>query len=102
MTAALEGQQHALAALYPRERLGTHCTEGWVGPRAGLDGRKISSPTGFDPEPSSSVAQSLYRLSYRAKLYYYILVHIIPGEPVNILSDFPEDYPGGRESLMFS
>jgi len=24
-----------------------------VGPRAGLDGRKISSPPGFDPGPSS-------------------------------------------------
>jgi hypothetical protein len=24
--------------LYPRERTGTHCTGGWVGPRAGLDG----------------------------------------------------------------
>jgi hypothetical protein len=23
--------------LYPRERPSTHCTEGWVGPRAGLD-----------------------------------------------------------------
>jgi hypothetical protein len=23
--------------LYPRERPGTHCTAGWVGPRAGLD-----------------------------------------------------------------
>jgi hypothetical protein len=23
--------------IYPRERLGTHCTGGWVGPRAGLD-----------------------------------------------------------------
>jgi hypothetical protein len=23
--------------LYPREILGTHCTGGWVGPRAGLD-----------------------------------------------------------------
>ena len=30
-------QRHALAALYPRERHCTHCTEGWVGPRAGLD-----------------------------------------------------------------
>ena len=38
---------------YPRERQGTHCTGGWVGPRAGLDGRKISSPSGFDPGPSS-------------------------------------------------
>jgi len=46
-TAALEGvsgQQHALAALYPRERPGTHFTEGWLGPRAGLFGQKISSP----------------------------------------------------------
>ena len=33
----------------PRERPGTLCTGGWVGPRAGLDGRKISYPPGFDP-----------------------------------------------------
>ena len=46
----VSGQQHAPAALYhPGERLGTNCTGGWVGPRAGLDGRKISSPPGFDP-----------------------------------------------------
>jgi len=49
----VSGQQHAPAALYPRERPGTHCTGGWVAPRAGLDGRKISSPPGFDPGPSS-------------------------------------------------
>ena len=51
MTVALEGvsgQQHAPAALYPRERPGTNFTGGWVGPRAGLDGGKISSPPGFD------------------------------------------------------
>jgi len=47
------GQQHTLAALYPQERPGTHSTGGWVGPRAGLDGLKISSPPGFDPGPSS-------------------------------------------------
>ena len=29
--------------------------------------RKISSPPGFDPGPSSPAAQSLYRLSYRAQ-----------------------------------
>ena len=28
-------QRHAPAALYPRERPGTHCIGGWVGPRAG-------------------------------------------------------------------
>jgi len=49
----VSGQQHAPAALYPRERPGTHFTGGWVDPRTGLDGRKISSPPGFDPGPSS-------------------------------------------------
>jgi hypothetical protein len=56
MTAALEGmsgQQHALATINPRERAGAHFTGGWVDPRAGLDGRKISSPPGFDPGPPS-------------------------------------------------
>jgi len=56
MTAALEGvsgQQHTPAALYPPERHGTHFTEGWVGSRAGLDGREISSPPGFDSGPFS-------------------------------------------------
>ena len=44
VTAALKGvsgQQHAPAALYPRERPGTHFTGGWVGPRAGLDDGKF-------------------------------------------------------------
>ena len=46
---AVNGQQHAPAALYTREGHGTHCTRGWVGPRTGLYGRKISPPPGFDP-----------------------------------------------------
>jgi len=41
----------------PRKRPGTHFTGGWAGTRAVLDGRKISrkisSPPGFDPGPSS-------------------------------------------------
>jgi len=49
----VSGQQYASAALYPRERPGTHFTGGWVGPRTGLDGRKISYPPGFDPGPTS-------------------------------------------------
>jgi len=56
MTAALEeasGQQHAPATVYPRERSGTHFAGSWMGPRAGLNGLKISSPPGFDPGPSS-------------------------------------------------
>jgi len=66
----VSGQQHAPAALYPRERPCTRFTGGWVGPRVGLDRRKISSPPEFDPGPSSPVAQSLYRLSYRAHISY--------------------------------
>jgi hypothetical protein len=34
----VSGQRHSPAVLYPRVRTpGTHCTGGWVGPRAGLD-----------------------------------------------------------------
>jgi len=49
----VSGQQHAPAALYPWERPGTHFTGGWVGLRASLDGRKISSPQEFDLGQSS-------------------------------------------------
>jgi len=40
-------QQHAPAALYSRERAGAHFAGGSVGPRASLDGWKISSPAGL-------------------------------------------------------
>jgi hypothetical protein len=46
----VSGQQHAPAALYLRERPGTHYTGGWVGHRVGLDGRKILPLPGFDPQ----------------------------------------------------
>ena len=55
-TAALEGGEWSAARrgrTSPRERTGTHFTGGWVGPRAGLEFRKITYPTGFDPGPSS-------------------------------------------------
>ena len=66
MTAALEGvsgQQHAPAVLYPREIPGTQCTGGWVGLRAGLDGRKYR-PTGIRSPDCPARSQSPYRLSY--------------------------------------
>jgi hypothetical protein len=41
-------------SLYPRERPGTHCTGGWVGPRAGLDRCEKSRPNRDSiPGPSS-------------------------------------------------
>ena len=64
----VSGQQHAPAALYPRERPGTHFTGGWVGPRAGLDGAENLVPTGILSRTVQPVAQSLYRLSYRARI----------------------------------
>jgi hypothetical protein len=43
--------------IYPRERFGTHCIAGWLGPRAVLDGcGKSRSPPGFDPRIVQSVA----------------------------------------------
>jgi hypothetical protein len=40
--------------LYPRGRPGTHCTGGWVGPRAGLDVCENSRPHRDSiPRPSS-------------------------------------------------
>ena len=56
MTAALDGAEWSAPCpgrLYPWEGPGTHFTGGWLGPRAGLDERKISSPPGSDPRPSS-------------------------------------------------
>jgi hypothetical protein len=51
--------------LYPRERPGTHCTGGWVGPRAGLDGcGKSRPPTGIRYPDRPARSESLYRLSY--------------------------------------
>ena len=49
----VSGQQHALAQFTSGKDLVPILQEaGWV-PGAGLDGRKISSPPGFDPGPSS-------------------------------------------------
>ena len=71
----MRGQRHAPAAYYPRERPGTHCTEGWVGPRAGLDGGK-SRPTGIRSPDRPAHSQSLYRLSYPAYRNMKVLVWI--------------------------
>jgi len=53
-TKGVRGQHHAPAAFYPRERPGTHCTGGWVGPRGGLDRCGKSRPHRDSiPVPSS-------------------------------------------------
>ena len=49
-----------------------------MGHRAGLDGRKISSPPGFDPGPSSpqSIAIPTELLVPQIYIYIYIYIYI--------------------------
>ena len=64
------GQRHAPAALPPGERPGTHCIEGWVDPRAGLDGcgKSQPPPTGIRSPDRPARSELLYGLSYRGHL----------------------------------
>jgi hypothetical protein len=56
---------------YPRERPSTHCIEGWVGLRAGLDGCGKFRPTmGYDPRTFQSVANRY--TYYDVYIYIYI------------------------------
>jgi hypothetical protein len=71
-------QRHALAALYPRERPGTHCTGVWVGPRASLDRcGKSRPPTRIRFPDRPARIQSLYRLSYPAHFNAVVTYNLI-------------------------
>ena len=74
LTTALErgeGKRHAPAALYPPERPSTHCTGGWVGPRAGLDRRGKSRHHRVSiPGPSSRYTDYATRLTVFSKKSY--------------------------------
>ena len=72
----VSGQQHAPAALFPRERHCTDFTGGWVGPRAGLDGCGKSRPRGFRSPYRQARSESLYRLSYRAPQPWILAIRI--------------------------
>ena len=51
------GRHHAPGRFSSQERPGTHCTGGWVGPRAGLHGcGKSRPPPGFDSRTAQPVA----------------------------------------------
>jgi hypothetical protein len=90
----VSGQRHAPAALCPGERApGTHCTGGWVDPRAGLDTevkRKNPLPLpGIEPRsPRRPVrSQTLYWLSSPAPpcppqmcVYINIYIYIYLGD----------------------
>jgi hypothetical protein len=61
--------------LYPRERPGTHCTGGWVGPTAGLDGcGKLRPPPEFDHRTVQPVASRYTDWAVLAYLSYINLL----------------------------
>jgi hypothetical protein len=71
MTLALEGGEWSAAHhghTLPRERPGTHCTGGWVGPRASPDRRGKSRPTGIRSPDRPARSQALNHLSYPGNL----------------------------------
>ena len=88
----MSGQQHAPAALYPRERLGTHFTGGWVGLRAGLDrcGKSHPHRDSIPDRPASS--QSLYRLSYPAHYMPYIYIYIYTHTHIRYMAKIVYNY----------
>jgi len=67
----VRGQRHAPAALYSRERPGTQCVEGWVGPRPVWTGLENLAPTGIRSPDRPPRSHSLYRLRYPAHWIYY-------------------------------
>ena len=68
------GQRQPRPLYPPRQRPGTHCIGGWVGPRAGLDGCEKSRPTGIWSPDRPARSESLYRLSYPSPQ----MVHVTP------------------------
>ena len=81
MTAALEGDEWsaALAALYPQERLGTHFTGGWVGPR-GRSGRVENLiPTGIRSRTVQPIVSHYTNWATRPTLQLYTVSYLEQG-----------------------
>jgi hypothetical protein len=56
----VRGQRHAPAALYSRERPGTHCTGNWVGLRTGLDRNNHSTLLEISKDQGSLTLLDIY------------------------------------------
>ena len=98
----MRGQRHAPAALYLRERPCTHCTGGWVGPRAGLDRCGKSRPPGIRSPDRPARSQSLYQLSYPAPFHSYIKAVLVWVGKRKLLSKFLlQSSWSNTESLVF-
>ena len=67
-----------LRPLYPREWRGTHCTVGWVGPRASQDGcGKYRPHRDSIPVPSKSVGSHYTDKTIPAHIIIIIIIIII-------------------------
>jgi hypothetical protein len=82
----VSGQLHAPTALPPGKRPGTHYIEGWVDPRAGLDGCENSRPPpGFDPRTvqcrvkfDSIFSYTRYTVDLNSIRYFTMFVLVFP------------------------
>ena len=93
----VSGQRHALAALYPRERPCTHCTGGWVGPRAGLDGCGKSGPPCIRSPDRPVRSQSPYQLSFPAHMRSTLAGHVF----IKVQSSHVTQQCSGNRSNQF-
>jgi hypothetical protein len=95
-TSALEGELVVSVTPRPRYTPGegtpdTHCTGGWIGPRAGLDteatGQILSPLPGIEPRSPGRPArsQTLYWLSYPAQ---YIIIKILSSDSSHEFTDY--------------
>ena len=63
-------QRHTSADLSPKKRPGTHCIEGWMGPRAGREEcGKFGPPTGTRSPDLPARNESIYWLRYSGPFY---------------------------------
>ena len=101
MTAALEGGEWSAARpgrTLPRGNTRYPFCRRLGGPQ-GRSGRAENlAPPGFDPGPSSPVAQSLYRLSYRAHRIYVVPFHKLRASVSDMTNADPRLRPHGHQS----
>jgi hypothetical protein len=114
MTSALDGlsgQRHAPAALYPGERTpGPHWTEGWVGPRAGLDTEtrgKIRCPcrgSNLDRPVVQPVARHYTDWNYNnnAPLLKQLVHYTQPAGVQPVVSKVGCAHPRGSADIMYT
>jgi hypothetical protein len=97
------------SASRPEERTpGTHCTGGWVGPRAGLDtenrGKILSPLPGIEPRSPGRPAHSqlLYWLSYPGSLSMTVCPKLCPckTQPTHLYSDWTGLSPNHGHHLI--